>query len=183
MDIEKELSENKTLLLLMPDADYNDIVAYMVKSLPKGKLCYVTLNKTLNSLKALLKKNKIDDENIIFIDAVSKSANEDIESSPKCFFIESPAELTEISAAVSWVISGSLANNVECLIFDSITDLLVYSDKPESAKFISSATNKIKESNVRAVFFALKVKEHEDFIRECGISFDKVIDLSKSFLF
>ena len=68
-------------------------------------------------------------------------------------------------------------------IFDSVTDLLTYSDKSESANFLSSTTNKIKKSKVNAVFFALKVEDHENFIKECGMFFDKVIDLSKSFLF
>jgi|TARA_B100001971_G_C18163931_1_gene523051 hypothetical protein len=58
MDITKELSENQTVLLLMPSTEYNDVIVNMAKPLSAKSVCYVTLNKTYDSLKELFQKKK-----------------------------------------------------------------------------------------------------------------------------
>ena len=73
MDIENELKENKIVLLLVPSLDYNDIVHANAKILSKKNLGYITLNKTADSLKEDFKKAKVNVENILFIDAISKT--------------------------------------------------------------------------------------------------------------
>ena len=65
------------------------------------------------------------------------------------------------------------------LIFDSLTNLLVYESKAPVAKFVSSLVNKIKESKTKAIFYALSVKEQESLIKESGMFVDKVIDLDR----
>ena len=72
VNIKKELKENQTVLFIMPSQDYNRDVVKVVKSL-KGNIGYVTLNKTFDSLKETFKKAKVKTENILFIDAISKT--------------------------------------------------------------------------------------------------------------
>lgn len=175
MDIKKELSENQTILLIMPSTDYNKDIVDVVKKLSSKNIAYITLNKTKDSLVELFKKNKVKVENIVFVDAISKTIKSVPDQSEGVYYVSSPGALTELSL----VISKFIRHNFEYLIFDSLTNLLVYENKAPVAKFVSSLVNKIKESKTQAIFYALSVKEQEALIKESGMFVDKVIDLDK----
>jgi hypothetical protein len=173
MDIKKELSSNQTILLIMSSADYNNEIIEVVKKLSGKNIVYVTLNKTHDSLVELFKKKKIKTENIVFIDAISKTIKSTPEQSDGVYYVSSPGALTEISL----VVSKFIKHNFDYLIFDSLTNLLVYTQKAPVGKFVASLVNKIKESKTKAIFYALSVKEQESLIKESGMFVDKVIEL------
>jgi hypothetical protein len=173
MNIKKELSNNQTILLLMSSVDYNDNIIEMVKELSSSSICYVTLNKTFDSLNEIFKKKKVNVKNIVFIDAISKTIKNVTNESEGVYYVSSPGALTEISL----VISKFLRHGFEYIIFDSLTSLLVYQGKAPVSKFVSSLVNKIKASKIKAVFYALSVKEQDALIKESGMFVDKVIEL------
>ena len=84
--------------------------------------------------------------------------------------------MTELSLTISKFIK----HDFDYLIFDSLTNLLVYESKAPVAKFVASLVNKIKESKTKAVFYALSIKEQEALIKESGMFVDKIIELNKS---
>ena len=173
MNIAKELEEHPTVLLLVSGVEYNDTILNVVKELSGKKVCYVTLNKTFDSLKELFEKNKANVENIVFIDAISKTFKKVPDQTEGCHYVSSPGALTELSIAISKM----LKHGFNYLIFDSLTNLLIYQKKVPLAKFVSSIANNIKEHKTKAVFYALSVKEQESLIKEAGMFVDKVIDL------
>src|SRR3989344_6787536 len=101
MNIKKSLSDKQTILLLMPSAKYNQDIIKIVKQLSAESVCYVTLNKTFDSLKEIFKKNNIRTDNIVFIDAISQTIRNAPSQTEQCYFVSSPAALTEISLAIS----------------------------------------------------------------------------------
>lgn len=171
-DISKELSSNQTILIIMPGTNYNEDIVDILKGL-KGNVCYVTLNKTFDSLKEMFKKNKIDIKNIVFIDAISKTIKNVPDQTDNCYFVSSPAAMTELSITID----KFLKHNFEYLIFDSLTNLLIYEKKAPVSKFVSSLVSKIKQGNTKAIFYALSVKEQQALIDESGMFVDKVINL------
>jgi hypothetical protein len=173
MDITKELNSNQTVLLLMPSASYNKQLVGVVKKLAKKSVCYVTLNKTANSLKEMFKKGKVNVENIVFIDAISATVMKVPKQDNACYYCSSPGSLTEISLMVS----KFLRHKFDYLIFDSLTNLLIYQKKAPVGKFVSSLINKIKASDTRAVFYALSAKEQQDLIQQSGMFVDKVVSV------
>ena len=92
------------------------------------------------------------------------------------YYVSSPGALTEISL----VIAKFIRHGFDYIIFDSLTNMLVYENKAPVAKFVSVLVNKIKESKTKAIFYALSLKEQDALIRESGMFVDKVIDLDKS---
>ncbi|MBW2966748.1 hypothetical protein KY342_06615, partial [Candidatus Woesearchaeota archaeon] len=171
----KELASNQTLLLIMDSLGYNEDIVNTIKQLSDKKVCYVTLNKTHNSLREIFKKAKVNMENLVFIDAISKTIKNVADKSDCCYFCSSPGALTEISL----IISKLLNQGFEYLIFDSLTNLLIYQKKAPVAKFVSSIINKIKAGKTKAVFYALSVKEQNELIKETGMFVDNVIELKK----
>ena len=59
LNLINELSDNKIILLLIPGMDYNLSIVDLAKQLSGKNVCYVTLNKTFDSLKELFKKNNL----------------------------------------------------------------------------------------------------------------------------
>jgi len=162
------------MLLLVDGVHYNDLILKTVKSLSKGSICYITLNKTYESLKEHFKKNRINLKNIVFIDAISPTLKKTPKEMPNCYFVSSPAALTELAI----VIDKFLEHKFDYLIFDSLTNLMIYQKKAHVAKFILSVINKIRAGKTKAIFYALKVEEHEALIEETGMFADKVIEWS-----
>jgi len=171
MDIKKELSSNQTVLLIMPSVEYNDVIVDTMKQLSGKSVCYITLNKTFDSLKETFKKNKVNTENLVFIDAITRTIKTSPEQTAGCYFCSSPGALTEISLTLTKIIR----HGFEYLIFDSLTNLLIYQKRAPVAKFVSSLVNKIKESKTKAVFYALSMKEQEALIQETSMFVDKVV--------
>ena len=174
MDITKELSENQTVLLLVPSTDYNDVVIDTIKKLSNESVGYVTLNKTFESLKETFSKKGVDLKNVVFVDAITRTIKE-AKDTDNCYFVNSPGALTELSLTIS----KFLRHNFHYIIFDSITNLLIYSKKAPVAMFLSSIVNKIKASKTKAVFYALSIEEQDTLIKESSMFVDKVVDLGK----
>ncbi|MBD3355119.1 hypothetical protein GF361_03990 [Candidatus Woesearchaeota archaeon] len=175
MDIKTELEENKTLLLIMPSVNYNDTIVDTLKELSGKSVCYVTLNKTYSSLTELFKKKGIDTSNTVFIDTISKTIKDVPDQTKGCYFISSPGALTEISVAVSKLLN----HDFEYLVFDSLTNLLIYQDKDPVAQFLSNLANKIRDTDTKAVFYVLSVKAQDELIKETEMFVDKVVEIKE----
>jgi KaiC/GvpD/RAD55 family RecA-like ATPase len=173
MDLSKELIENKTVLAIVPSEKYSATITSLTKTLSKKKVCYVTLNKTFESLKEEFKKKNVKIDNLVFIDAISKTIKDVPDQTTGCYFASSPGDLTGISL----LITKFLNHEFDYIIFDSLTNLIVYQQKAPVARFVQVLTNKIRESKTRAVFFAVSVKEQQNLLEETGMFVDKVIKL------
>lgn len=171
MDVAKELEENHTILEVMPSVEYNDKIVSNIKSVNQKTVCYVTLNKTFQSLVEIFNKKKIDMKNVFFVDAISNTIKKVESSTDNCYYCSSPGALTELSL----VINKFLDHKFDYLVFDSITNLAIYQDKKPILKFLSSIVNKTKESGTKSIFYAISLKEQEDLIKESGIFVDKVV--------
>ena len=175
LDIKKELSSNQTILLVMPGANYNQVIVDNMKKISGKSVCYVTLNKTAGALIELFKKKKINLDNVIFIDAISNTIKKIPEKSDRIYYVSSPGALTELSLAIS----KFLGHGFEFFVFDSLTSMTIYQKKSPVNRCVSSIINQIKIGDTKAIFYALKVDEQEAMIKETGMSVDKIIEFGK----
>ena len=121
-------------------------------------------------MKEVFVKSKVNHDNFLFIDGISKSFKAS-EKDKQVLFVDSPGALTEISL----VITKSLKHNFDYLIFDSLNNLLTYQDKNTVTKFVSSIVTKIKSSKTKAVFLAVKTADNEDVIKKCSMFVDAIV--------
>src|SRR3989338_295727 len=173
MNVKTELQKNQTMLVLMPSLEYNKDILDIIRGLAGASICYVTLNKTADSLRELFKKSKVNVNNIIFIDAISKTLKSEPYQTNYCYYVSSPAALEELSLTMG----KFLKHEFQYLIFDSLTNLMIYQKRDAVIKFISSIVNKIRASKTKAVFYALNIKEQSELIKESSMFVDKVIQL------
>lgn len=172
VDLKKELLSSQTILLTMSDKSYNQRIIETMKELSGKSICYVTSNKTASSLKELFKKERVDMENVVFVDAISKTFKETPETDEKIYFVDSPGALTELSL----VIKKFLDHDFEYLVFDSLTNLTIYNKTPICAKFMNNLISKIKKTNTKTIFYVLG-SEKDDLIKHASTFVDKVIKI------
>jgi len=170
MDILKEFSENQTILLLMPSEKYNKAIVEVATKLSGKRIVYITVNKTYDVLLRKFKKDGANADNFFFIDAISKSF-EEVKNSDTVFFVNSPSALTDLSLAVT----DALKQNVDYIIFDAISNFLMYNDQKTVGIFLSRLIDEIEETDVKAVFYALDIQKEEELIDEVESFVDKVI--------
>ncbi len=176
MSLIKELGDEKTMITVVSSEDFSKEVLNTVKEASKHSVCYVTLNKTFDALNESFSKKGVNMENLVFIDAISKSIQKKPNQSKNVYYVSSPGSLTELSL----VISKFLRHEFKYLIFDSISNLTVYNKKNVVIKFLLDLSNKVKKSKTQAILFAVKSKENEGMINQCSLFVDKVVKYEKN---
>jgi hypothetical protein len=169
MDIEKELSENQAILIVMQGLNYSKLTSDVTKKLSEKRVCFATLNKTYPAVEEWLNKSGCDTKNFFFIDAISRALKDVKGQKKKCSFVGTPSALTELSIAISDNLS-----NFDYLVFDSVSTLTIYNKVGAVEKFTSSIVNKIREAKVKSIFFIL---EGDKTIGAMSMVFDKVLEL------
>ena len=173
MDESQILDGGRVVLLVIPNARYADVSAQATMAMSGKRICYVTLNKTHSALRESLSKEGVDTQKIVFVDAISRMIRNTPEQTDGCYFASSPSALTEISILVS----KCLKHGFECVIFDSLSNLLIYQDKVAVTRFVSNIANQVRASNACAVFFSADIEAQQQLLKECAMIVDKVVKL------
>ena len=170
------LFEESSTLLIIPPAQYNDVIATVPKRLQGKSVCYVTLNKTYNALVEVFEREQVDLSSFVFIDAITKSIGK-VENKETCYFVSSPQALTELSI----VMAEFLEYAFDYVIVDSLTTLLIYQKSEEPVlKFLSNMLNKIKKSGAKSIFYVVNVDDHKQLIQQASMILDEVVDLEST---
>lgn len=172
MNIKTELSKNQNVLLVMTNSEYNSSIIDVVKSISGKNVCYVTINKTFDSLMEIFNKKKVNIKNVVFVDAISKSIKDVPDQSDQVYYISSPGALTELSL----VISKFLKHEFDYIIFDSVTNLSIYNKPQLCTNFLSNLLNKIKNVKTKSVFYAIDSSGNNVLVDNISTIFDKVIN-------
>lgn len=173
LDITKELLDLQVVILVIPSKSYMENTVEVTKQLAeKGNVCYVTFNKTVDSLCEIFEKKGIKKDKFLFIDTISASLKQTPKQDEKCYYINSPESIPELSDAIS----RALKHGFDYLVFDSLTNLFIYQEEKQIINFVSNIVSKIRETNIRTVFFALDIPEKESLLKECQMFVDYSIE-------
>ncbi len=173
----KDLKEYVALATI--DAkNYQKINLEIIKHLVENKNIpgvYVTLNKPFKTMQSILKKEKIDTDMIIFIDAVTKTSGGKTEKTDNCLFIGSPDNLSDISIAMDQAVR-SLPSKEKFVFFDSLSTLLIYNSLATVAKFIHFLAGKMRVWKVKGVIVSLRKEKDQELIDELMQFCDVILD-------
>ena len=137
---------------------------------------YVTLNIPFNTLKTRLKREKVDLDEIIFIDAVTETAGGKIEKTDDCLFINSPQSLSDISIAMDQAIMA-IESKEKFLFFDSLSTLLLYNDVGVVAQFVHFLSSKMRVWRVKGIIISLRRNDDKELINELKSFCDVTLSL------
>jgi len=141
-----------------------------------SKVAYISLNELYDTLQSNLKANKVDVDRMIFVDAITRTAQTRIQKTSNCTFVTSPNDLVELSLAITDVLNKG---NVDALLFDSLSTLLIYEKEKTATKFIHSLIGKIKAVGGDSVLTALEGDANREAIRNLQMFVDEVLTMSQ----
>ena len=154
----QELEKKKIFLILASSAMIRQRNIDVIKEV--STLGYHTIVITTNFPYSILIKlytqSGIPLENVSFIDAVTRNSMGDIEDITGVVrFINNPANLTDMGIAVTEVLKEHSGKKV-CIMYDSVSTLLIYLSSANISKFIHFVTNKLRLMEVSGVFLAVE---------------------------
>lgn len=138
---------------------------------------------TTNQPSAILKKyyaaEGIEMEKVIFIDAITKYAIGRIpEGETRTRFVNSPSNLTDLGIAITDVLNTASGERY-CLLFDSVSTMLIYLPSIHISKFIHFVTSKLRLLDVPGIFLAVEKGIDPLLLTQLTTYVDGVIDMDR----
>ena len=167
-----KIKKKEICVVLIPPQSYKKKEMEVVKHLAKTfkTVCYTNTNSPLSSLMSEMKKNKVDANKFLFIDAVTKKSDK---QQKNCLYIESPHALVELSLVIKTSLSKG---QFEVLLFDSLSSLLTYHKIETLTKFMHDLFNEIKKYGVAGVF-TLQAGTNKELLADISMFADNVIEV------
>ncbi|HEX3001044.1 MAG TPA: hypothetical protein VHN82_01530 [Methanoregula sp.] len=136
----------------------------------------ITTNFPYSVLSKLYSQNGIPLENVSFIDAVTRNSIGNAENIPGVVrFINNPANLTDMGMAVTDVLREQSGKKV-CIMYDSVSTMLIYLSSANISKFIHFVTNKLRLTEVSGIFLAVEKGLDPMLMTQLTTFVDTVID-------
>ncbi|HLG25129.1 MAG TPA: hypothetical protein VI564_09425 [Candidatus Nanoarchaeia archaeon] len=180
MDIIKDISENKFLLVLLPESQYEEKLVEIVKGVSQKhtKVCYVCLSKPYADVLEYLNKLELKAENFFFIDVLTSHYKKP-KNADNCIFLQDPNKLIALQAAINKAI---VSQNCNAVIFDTFSSLLVYEQSDDIIKFTHQFTMEQKHQDVNKIFIVIKgnseLKEYYDsFVKDISMFAQRTVEV------
>ena len=175
MDFEKEISENKIVLLTINRENYHRDIIKAIGLISKScsRICYICVNDPYSFVSSSLEKSQLNPKGMFFIDTITKKVQAP-PPSDNCIFVSAPNSLTEINLAFSKAVSEQ---HCDCTFFDSLSSIMIYDNAHSIVQFIHNMLTKLRISNGRAFFVALKDDSGSELVKDLYMFVDKAIEI------
>lgn len=136
----------------------------------------VTTNFPYVVLKKLYEQNGVSLEHVTFIDTVTKYSMGSVEDIPGIVrYVNNPANLTDMGIAVTEILK-ELSGKKVCILYDSISTMLVYLSSSNISKFIHFVTNKLRLMDISGIFLAVEKGLDPQLLTQLTTFVDEIID-------
>ncbi|MBI2598272.1 MAG: hypothetical protein HYW50_03690 [Candidatus Diapherotrites archaeon] len=168
----------KLVLLIIPSEEYLKSIIYILRnaSASYSKILYISLNELYDNLIRNLQNNGIDIKNFYFIDAITRTAQTNIDEKSNCTFVTSPNSLIELSLAISQKIDEL---EPDLIIFDSLSTLFIYENEATAVKFVHSLIGKMKAVGCDSILTSLQGDAKREAIKDLGMFVDEFLTMSE----
>ncbi|MCQ8893402.1 MAG: hypothetical protein NQU46_02035 [Methanolinea sp.] len=141
------------------------------------RVVVITTNQPSAVLRRLYTAEGIELSKVFFIDAITKYAMGRVpEGEVQCRFVNSPSNLTDLGIAITEVLN-TLSGEKACLLFDSISTMLIYIPSTHISKFIHFITSKLRLVDASGIFLAVEKGLDPLLLTQLTTYVDGVIDM------
>ena len=174
----EDLAKNQIFLILTSAGNIRERNMEIIREL--SGLGYhsvvITTNFPYSVLRKLYNQGGVDLTKVSFIDAVTRNSLGSAEDIPGIVrYINNPANLTDMGIAVTEVLKEHHSGKV-CILYDSISTLLIYLSSANISKFIHFVTNKLRLMDISGVFLAVEKGLDPMLMTQLTTFVDTVID-------
>jgi len=174
----EELEKRQIFLILASPASLRqrNIDVIMQVSALGYHTIVVTTNFPYTVLRKLYGETGVDLASVSFIDTVTRASIGTVTDIPGVVrYINSPSNLTDMGIAVTEELKEKTGKKV-CILYDSISTMLIYLTSPNISKFIHFVTNKLRLMDISGVFLAVEKGLDPMLMSQLTTFVDTVID-------
>ena len=179
MDLISTASTDDNLLYLMlapPEEIHAMNIAVIKKILEHGCTpLIITVNQPFKVLTKIYTKEGIDSSKFYVIDTVTQYSGGVCENTPRVKYINNPSNLTDLGIAISEILP-QLPGTKKCIMFDSISMLLIHIPSATASKFFHFVVNKLKLSDVSGIFLCVEKGLDPVILSQMSAFVDKIVD-------
>lgn len=174
----EDLEKNQLFLVLANPGDIRQKNIDLIKEISASgyHTIIVTINFPYSILSKLYAENGVDLKTVSFIDAVTRNSIGSVENVPGVVrYVNTPANLTDLGIAVTEVLKDHSGKKV-CILYDSVSTMLIYLSSPNISKFIHFVTNKLRLMDISGIFLAVEKGLDPMLMSQLTTFVDTVID-------
>jgi hypothetical protein len=135
----------------------------------------VSVNLPYKILVKLYAKEGIDIQNCYFVDAVTQYSGGVLEPLPHVKYVSNPANLTDLGIAITEIIKQMPGKN-KCILFDSVSMLLIHIPSVTASKFLHFVVNKLKLCEVSGIFLCVEKGLDPLILSQMSAFVDKIVE-------
>jgi hypothetical protein len=172
--------DNLLYLMLAPPEMVNAMNISVIKNIiTRGCTpLIITVNQPYKILAKTYSKEGIDPEFFFVIDAVTQYSGGVCEPTPRVKFVNNPANLTDLGIAITELLK-QIPGEKKCIMFDSVSMLLIHIPTATASKFLHFVVNKLKLSDVSGIFLCVEKGLDPVILSQMSAFVDKIVDFEK----
>ncbi len=135
----------------------------------------ISVNQPYKVLCRTYRNAGLDPESFYVIDAVTQHSGGVPEPHPRVKFVTNPANLTDLGIAITEFLK-QIPEERTCILFDSVSMLLIHIPTATASKFLHFVVNKLKLKGVTGIFLCVEKGLDPVIISQMSSIVDHVID-------
>jgi len=164
------------LLLAQPDSIHAMNLIFLKKLMEKKCIpLVVTVNQPFKILSKMYAAGGIDPDTIYAVDTVTLYSGGTATPGPKIRYVNNPGNLTDLGIAITEILK-SMPDGKKCILFDSVSMLLIHTPTVTAAKFLHFVVNKLKLSDVSGIFLCVEKGLDPVILSQMSAFVDKIVD-------
>lgn len=167
-----------SLCLLLASADkVNDLNMMVVKKIQQSGCTplVVTVNKPYKILTRTYAKEGISPDSYYVIDAVTKYSGGECVPGPRVRYVSTPSNLTDLGIEITELIR-KMPEGKKCIIFDSVSMLMIHSPSVTTSKFLHFLVNKLNLADISGIFLCVEKGLDPVIISQMKAFVDHIVD-------
>jgi KaiC/GvpD/RAD55 family RecA-like ATPase len=135
----------------------------------------ISLNQPSQVLVKSYAKEGITPDQYYVIDAVTHYSGGSCRPDPHIRYVNHPADLTGLGIAITEFLR-QIPSSRKCIIFDSVSMLLIHIPTASASKFLHFVVNKLKISDVSGIFLCVENGLDPVILSQMSAFVDKIVD-------
>ena len=174
----EDLDKKRIFLILATSVNIRQRNIDLIKELSANGFhtIMITINFPYSVLRNLYQENGVDLNSVSFIDVVTRNSIGTIENIPGVVrYINNPSNLTDLGIAVTDVLIENHGRKT-CILYDSVSTMLIYLSSTNISKFIHFVTNKLRIMAISGIFLAVEKGLDPMLMNQLVTFVDDIID-------
>jgi hypothetical protein len=178
---EGEAAESRLCLLLAQPENVPEMnLRVMKRIIASGCVpLIVSVNKPCKVLSKMYAKEGIAPDAYYIIDAVTQYSGGECVPGPKTRYVTNPSNLTDLGIAITEILK-QMPDRKKCILFDSVSMLLIHIPSITASKFLHFVVNRLKLSDVSGVFLCAEKGLDPVILSQMSSFVDHITDFEKS---